>query len=202
MYSQNNEEQIITDFFQDTVGRFLDIGAYTGKELSNTCRLAELGWSGVLVEPSPLVMPALLQLHGGNNRMHIVNAAVCPDAVYEQCDGLSVFFDSGGDAVSTTSIAHKQKWEQGANSTFRQFFINPLPLSRLLHQFGTNFDFISIDVESTNWSLFCAMPWAELRTTRMVCVEHDGRHVEMQRMLEPFGFRERAFNGENLILVR
>ena len=51
-YSQNDEEKVILGWFRDKkkkVGRFLDVGAYTGLELSNTRALMEKGWSGVCV---------------------------------------------------------------------------------------------------------------------------------------------------------
>jgi len=201
-YSQNDEEAIITEFFGESKGRFLDIGAYNGLDFSNTHRLALLGWSGVLVEPSPSVMPDLLNLYKDNAKMVIINAAVCPDEVYAQHGGLCAFYDSCGDAISTTSQEHVQKWTQGWNSNFREMFIHPLPLKMLFDQMGTEFDFISIDVESTNWSLFQSVPWAAMTKTRMICIEHDGMHEPMKQHLSGHGFKEHAFNGENLILTR
>ncbi len=53
MYSQNNEEQIIIEYFKDFKGHLLDIGANDGLTLSNSRKLIELGWTGDLVEPSP-----------------------------------------------------------------------------------------------------------------------------------------------------
>ena len=50
MYSQNNEEEIILNFFKEKKGIFLDLGAYDGIGLSNTRALAEKGWKGVCVE--------------------------------------------------------------------------------------------------------------------------------------------------------
>ena len=40
MYSQNNEEQIILEYFKDFKGNLLDIGANDGVTLSNTRKLA------------------------------------------------------------------------------------------------------------------------------------------------------------------
>ena len=54
LYSQNNEQTYILEAFAEkSDGRFLDIGAYDAKLLSNTRALYERGWSGVMVEPSP-----------------------------------------------------------------------------------------------------------------------------------------------------
>ena len=67
MYSQNDEEKIILDLLKDQpVGRLLDIGAFDGKTFSNSLALFEKGWSGVVVEPNPESLVALIKLHGKN----------------------------------------------------------------------------------------------------------------------------------------
>ena len=45
MYSQNNEEQVILDYFGNKIGNLLDIGANDGITLSNSRKLIELGWA-------------------------------------------------------------------------------------------------------------------------------------------------------------
>ncbi len=55
-YTQNNEEQIFIDYFKNQNPSelcVLDIGANDGKTFSNSLRLIELGWSAILIEPSP-----------------------------------------------------------------------------------------------------------------------------------------------------
>ena len=54
MYSQRDEEKYILEAFDGkTDGRFLDIGAWHPTVFSNTRALIEMGWSGVMIEPSP-----------------------------------------------------------------------------------------------------------------------------------------------------
>jgi FkbM family methyltransferase len=198
-YSQNDEEVVIVDFFQKaglTQGRFLDIGAYDGKAFSNTLRLAELGWGGVCVEPSPSVFPALLKLHGDNPNIVLINAAVGFSA------GLVEFYDAGGDAISTTSVPHMQKWQMGWSVNYKRFFVYTVPISELFAHFGMAFEFINIDVEDANWSLFQALPFNLLERTRMICIEHDGMADRMLALAAPYGFRQVYMNGENLILAR
>src|SRR6186713_1166854 len=73
MYSQNNEEQIILDYFREGKrGKVLDIGANDGITFSNSAKLIELGWSAVLVEPSPIAYQRLLQQH----KQHIADGRV------------------------------------------------------------------------------------------------------------------------------
>ena len=200
MYSQHNEEEIITAELARmgvATGRFLDIGAWDGKGFSNTYRLAELGWHGVCVEASPTVFPGLIKNHAGNDKITLVNAAVSagPSKLVE-------WFDSGGDAISTTNTAHRDKWAAGWNVKFTSFWVYTTPMIALFDQFGFDFDFINIDVESTNAEMFRALPWVALKQTKLVCVEHDGYQQNMAQLAAQYGFHALHMNGENLILTR
>jgi FkbM family methyltransferase len=199
-YSQNNEEEIIVAEFERLgvkEGRFLDIGAWDGKGFSNTFRLAELGWSGVCVEASPTVFPALIKNHAGNPKMTLVNAVVAPNQ-----SKLVQWFDSGGDAISSTNPAHAAKWEAGWKVKFTPFWVFTMPVLTLFDQFGFDFDFINIDVESTNLELFLALPWKAIKQTKVICVEHDYHQNDMAQIAGAHGFRALSMNGENLILTR
>src|SRR5690349_17296774 len=63
MFSQNNEEKFILDYFSGKVGTFCDIGSNDGKTFSNTYAISQLGWCGVLIEPSPRAFYKLKQLY-------------------------------------------------------------------------------------------------------------------------------------------
>ncbi len=198
MYSQNDEEVHILAALSGTVGRFLDIGAHDGHTLSNTMALAERGWGGVCVEPSPNVFPALLNTHEARPNIICVNAPVIPGDRAR----LMKFYDSRGDLVSTTVPEHVVKWESGANVQFREFMVIGLPLSLLLSDLGYDFQFLNLDVESANLELFRDIPERLWRSLRCVCVEHDGHSDEMAGIAASFGFRQIAWNGENLILAK
>lgn len=196
MYSQNNEEAVILEALAGTPkGRFLDIGAYDGKTFSNTLRLAELGWSGVCVEPSPTVFPALLKLHGNNPDIMLVNCAVGVS------DDWLEFYDANGDAVSSSDVVHVGKWSTG-NVKFTKFMLRALPVDLLFKTFGVDYTFINLDVESLNWALFQMIPWEQLKNLKVICVEHDGHHDAMAAVALKHGFKKIGFNGENLILAR
>jgi FkbM family methyltransferase len=197
MYSQNNEESVILSVLGDLpVGRFLDIGAYDGKTFSNTLALAEKGWTGVCVEPSPGPFNALLALHGKRDGIKLVNAAVAA------VPGLMPFYDSGGDAVSTLDTEHVKKWTAGYGSAFSTFYTNAITMPMLFETFGLDYQFINLDVESANLVLFSLIPLEKLPQLKLICVEHDGHYDEMERGASLFGFTRIAFNGENIILAR
>lgn len=60
MYSQYNEDDKIFKFIdKKNTGTYIDIGAGKPKEISNTYMLYEMGWNGLLIEPSPNLVPDL-----------------------------------------------------------------------------------------------------------------------------------------------
>ena len=197
-FSQNNEEFIIVDYLKGVTGRFCDVGAFDGKTFSNTLRLVELGWSGVCVEPSPTVFPKLMETHKGNTKITLVQAAITADPASK----VAIWYDSGGDAISTTNIAHKQKWEAGYGSHFQSFYVWMLPVASLFATFGYDFEFINLDVESANLEIFLELPWPKLAKTRLICVEHDGHYQQMMEFAKAFGFKQISMNGENLLMAR
>lgn len=198
MYSQNREEEIIVGLLnaEKKVGHFLDVGAYDGKTFSNTLRLVELGWSGVCIEPSPTVFPALLKLHADNERVALVNAAVAPQ------NGFLEFWDSGGDAISTTDAAHREKWKAGYHAKFSKLMVYTITFNDLFTQFGTLFDFINLDVEGVSADMFMLLPLQSLEHCRVICIEHDGKLQEIQAHASRFGFQYVWHSGENIILCR
>jgi FkbM family methyltransferase len=199
MYSQNNEEEIILGHLKDLpTGRFLDIGAYDGQTFSNTLALAERGWGGVCIEPSPITFVKLAELHRDRPAIELVNAAI----VAQNINMPVVFWDSHGDGVSTVIDAHKTKWEKGSSVKFQKFWIYPMPLNVLFAGVGYDFDFINLDVEGHSADLFLMLPLARLTKCRCICIEHDGREPELMTYAAAFGYAPAGHNGENLILSR
>lgn len=194
MYSQNDEERYILDFFAGQTGRFLDIGAFDGKRLSNTFALAERGWEGVCIEPSPSVFLRLLETHKGNDRIILINGAL------HSSHELLPFYDSNGDAVSSLdNAAHLAKWNI---VPFTKFFVPTLDIAEFAACFGWNFQFINLDVEGNNVHLLENIPLQLCNNLRMLCIEHDSMESRIMDILAPYHFKRLAHNAENLILTR
>lgn len=198
MYSQNDEEKYILEALDGTVGRFLDIGAHDGRTLSNTMALAERGWEGVCVEPSPNVFPALLKTHEKRPGIKCVNAPIIPGNEAR----VMPFYDSRGDLVSTTVQDHVVRWESGSEVRFREFLVMGMPLRALLATVGMDFQFLNLDVESANLELFLDLPEQLMRNLKCICVEHDTFYTKITGYAASFGFSLVAQNGENLIFSK
>jgi len=62
MYSQHDEQLYIVEYFIDKPNsKFIDIGGFNPFKFSNTRCLYELGWSGVVVEPSPTCFQSFIK---------------------------------------------------------------------------------------------------------------------------------------------
>lgn len=193
-YSQNDEQRVIVDFFAGQIGRFLDIGAYNGRTFSNTRRLLELGWDGVLVEPCPSVIGALR-----NNVMEFGSKAVVLECAVTSKNGRVKFYDDGGGAVATTSSDHALKWP---TARYIETEVDSVTPDTLLNMTEGDFDFVKIDTEGTNVEIVRLMPWDRLARCRLICAEHESNDDAIVETLEPLGFKGIARNGENLILAR
>lgn len=196
MYSQNNEEEIIASFFAGTQAvnrRFLDIGAYNPFKFSNTRKLYENGWGGVFIEPSPSCFSNFIKEYGTCDRVILINALL------GESDCEADFWDSNGDAVSSTSQQHAEKWQR-SGAKFEKVRVNCVSPGTLFGFVGKHFDFINIDTESTNVEVFALIPDDVFMNALLVCIEHDNRDQVFLSRLEPMGYRIIARNGENLIL--
>ena len=198
VYSQNDEERHILEALgQIPDGTFLDIGAFDGKTFSNTLALLERGWRGALIEPSPSVFPSLVKnLESYRDRISLYNFAVSVEG------GPKTFWDSQGKAICTLSVEHKDKWEANDGVNMTPYTVMTIGVQELLELVGTDFHFVNLDVEGTNWDLFSAIAWDHFTTLRAVCVEHDKHVEEMLAALTPLGFRFVTCNPENLIVAR
>lgn len=199
MYSQNNEQEHIDNFFSGKKGTFIDIGAYDGKTFSNTLSLLEQGWKGFMVEPSPSVFLKLVENTKKFKPVYI-NCAIALEST------LIKFHDSRGDAISSFDEAHVEKWKAGYKCDFDPFMIKTITIDELLRFTGNDIQFINLDVEGLNHALFNVLyayiVSGNLSKLKMLCVEHDGQYEDIERRMGNLGFRKILFNGENLILVR
>lgn len=191
-YTQNEEElYIIRSLSSISKGRFLDIGAHDGITFSSTRRLWELGWTGVYVEPSPDVLPALIKNAGEHCK-------VFPVAIAENC-GIMDFYSAGGDMLGTLSQKHVSLWEPVVN--FRRVKVEVIDIQELSERAGTSFDFINIDVEGLNLEVFNQFDW-KVWNPKCICVEYESHGQHITNVLTMLGYKLVYKSGENLVFSK
>ncbi len=189
-FSQNDEEQAILEYFKDKpTGKFLDIGAFEGKTFSNVYQLVLNGWQGVSIEASPLNFVNLR-----NNYKDKPVQLIC-GAINTDTGGITKFYDTEGDAVGTTEETNHNIWKDAVK--FHEIYVTQFSLGNFIKNFGTDFDFISVDTEGTSAKLFVRM--LDLFTPQLWCVEFDGYIDLCIQMAGEYGYKEIHRTGENIL---
>lgn len=180
MYSQNNEEQWITDYFGGHVGTLLDLGANDGITLSNSRAAILRGWSGVLVEASPQTFARLRYLYHGNENIEVHNAAMSIRS------GSAELYESGshlntGDTgiLSTLVQAERDKW--APTTHFSPVWVECLTFQDLLKrsQFS-EFDLITMDIEGMDETVLMQMDLSAMGV-KMLIIENN---VDLQAVTD------------------
>lgn len=204
MYSQNREEEAIVNYFgKDFKGKFLDIGANDGVTLSNTRALAEAGWCGVLVEPSPR---AYARLEANYSMLQTKGCFYMYRYAIGEINGMVMLDESGPliskyDVALVSTIVESEKarfakvvtYEKSPVECFTyKTFLNRLPIK--------SFDFISIDAEGCDEIILKQIDVSE---TKCICIEWNGN----QNLKNSFSAILKDFkiiytSGENLIYAR
>lgn len=191
-YSQYDEQQHILGIVGLRLsGRFLDIGAWDAKTFSNSRALIELGWSGILIEPSPGPLRGLVKEYGTCERIKVIGAAVT-------VQGGLIELEVTDDAVTMAASAPQIEEWRGTAGFFGKLTVPSISMQELFNQFGGDFDFVSIDTEGTSVNLFAEMLRIGPRP-RCVCLEHDNRLVEIAQYAEAAHYRQVHLNGTNVI---
>jgi len=155
-----------------TEGCFVEVGAYDGEYVSNTCALADMGWKGFYIEPVPEYFERCRKRHAGNGAVLVRNVAIGDreDTVTLNIGGpLSTMNDKMVDNFLELD------WAKTLFSTREQITVKQVTLQEFLtaQQVPVNFDLLVIDVEGYEWTVLKNFDIA-LWQPKMVIIElHD-----------------------------
>jgi FkbM family methyltransferase len=200
MKSQNNEAQIVANYFGNFKGTVLDIGANDGQTFSNSYDLIKSGWSGVLIEPGS-VFTQLQELHKDNK------AVTCYQLAIADKEQMLTFYESGAHVkngtdsglVSTLDYNETIRWRNnGVEFTERK--VQAVPFS-WVYKWHKQFDFITIDAESNDWIILQQINLSNVGC-KCICIEWNGIHsldLLYSEYMSKFKLREISRNRENII---
>ncbi len=185
VYSQNNEQDVILDYFKDFKGKFLDIGANDGLTFSNSRALAEIGWQGTLIEPSPEPFKRLKALYN-KTKCKVLNIAIGDSS------GEITFYDCVDTLLSSTNLELVKSW----NRPYEEIKVKVKTFNEAVPV--NDFDFITIDAESMDLIILRQI---DLTNVKCLCIEH-GNTIEAEILEYCTGFKTILRNYENLILIK
>ncbi len=203
MKSQNNEAQIVSDYFKGFKGTVLDIGANDGMTFSNSYDLIKNGWSGVLFEPGQ-VFKELENLYIDNSNVNCYQLAIT-----EKQEQLT-FYQSGAHVkngkdtglVSTLDYNETIRW-RNSGVEFTETKIQAVPFSWVL-KWHKYFDFITIDAEGNDLQILKQIDLDRVGC-KCLCIEHNGDidlKIHYSNIARFYGLKWLAENKENLIFAK
>lgn len=203
MKSQNNEAQIVANYFKGRKGTLLDIGANDGMTFSNSYDLIKDGWKGVLIEPGQ-VFNKLQNLYTNNSNVN------CYQLALSDKEQIITFYESGAHVkngtdqglVSTLNPDETIRWRnQGVEFTERK--VQAVPFS-WVYKWHKQFDFITIDAEGFDLQILRQINLTQVGC-KCLCIEHNGvidLKREISNYVGAYGLRLIAENRENLIFAK
>lgn len=203
MHSQNCEEQYILEYFEGQKGTFIDIGANEGITFSNTRALAELGWSGCFVEPSPKAFERLKKNYKGLSGFYFYNVALGNHngtAILQESASLISTSDVG--LVSTFEVSEMQRFKK--ITTYEPVSVKMFKWKTFYNRLKIKeFTMVNLDVEGFEMHI---LPDMDLSKTKLLVIEHNGKQELKKAYLEcttKYGLDKIIYeSGENLIIVR
>ncbi len=203
MYSQNNEEAILLNYFRGYTGTILDLGANDGKILSNSYQLIKNGWTGVLVDASFESIEEAKENHKYSSRVFFHNVGIGKEDGEFELHHSDTHLNKGDRSLLSTFCKEDfDKWKGCTKFTSRmvkcvtwQTFYRACEVKKL--------DAITIDIEGLDYFILTQIDLGQTET-KLVCVEWNGR--EMKKYVDycsRFGLSKLLLrNGENLILAK
>lgn len=162
-YSQYGEDLFVAEYFEGRTGMFLEIGALDGIKDSNCRKLAEMGWSGVAIEPNPHLFLKLLKNYKGFD-VHPICALVTGN------HGIRTLH-LNQDGLTTTCPDIFAQWLERDDVHFYGSCFSPcITPDDIVKLFGDHFDFVSVDAEGMDQEIVAASKNL-LKHTGLLCIE-------------------------------
>ena len=206
MYSQKGEDNFIIKFFNGRIGTLLDVGANDGRAFSNSLKLIEDGWDGVMVDASPRAFAKLKENHKDRKNVYLFNYALTDH------DGECELYESGWirlgkhtpdnvGLVSTISEQWKGAWKRARYEkitvpckTFKTF-LEESPIKK--------FNFITIDIEGEDAKLLEQIDLKEIGC-ELLCIEYiyPEMIITLTEICKNKGYKEVGRTKTNLLFAK
>mgnify|MGYP001170407793 CR=1 FL=1 len=187
----SSKSQICQDWFvleslnYKKSGYFVEVGAASGVELSNTFLLEKkYGWDGILSEPSP----------GWKENLE-ANRSCKKDyrCVYSESGKTVNFYQTTEKEYSTISNFSNSDKHQSKRRSFIQYEIATITLNDLLkeHNAPLEMDYLSIDTEGSEYAILEHLDFKKY-SFKVITVEHNNtvNKTLIDKLLEKNGYKK------------
>lgn len=196
--SQNNEAEVVINYFAGRTGTLLSLGENDGTNLSNSYDLISLGWSADLFEPIKGNSDKIVKTHIDNPAVNVHNHGIANTTAWMP------LYVTGGSVIAVLDKKLLADWNYEMQYEMMASFLTFKDASAyLLH--GRKYQFITIDCEGMDWDILQQMNLAELGC-ECICLEQgnsEENYLRMKKYCAGFGLtKELLYNFENVILAK
>lgn len=184
MTSQYGEDVLLWKFFHGKRdGFYIEVGAYDGVGFSNTYFFEAIGWSGILIEPTPEFYDRCVVSRPYSRILNVViGDGVTPEmrfSIAEGSSGIGTLSYAGDNSAQLERI----KREGGTVTTTR---IPAYSLNEILKAHQGPIDFISIDVEGSEMDVLRGFDLGKFRP-RVLVIEDNSNGADARAREWLFG---------------
>lgn len=182
-------------------GFYVDVGAHSPDLFNNTKRFYEKGWTGINIEPNPVLFETIQKKRKKDMNLNIGIG---------KKGGIATFYEFESDSLSTFSEKEKKAKEKLGYKLKKEHKINVLSLKDVFKKYSRNkIDFISVDTEGLDYEVLESNDWVKYRPT-LVCVEtgefgnmlnskRSTKKEKIQKLMIENNYAEVFTNGLNTI---
>lgn len=187
-YAQNFEDRIIEAFFPDVkAGTYVDVGANHPFYHSVTKIFYDMGWSGINVEPNPMLFEQIAEQRPKDKNL-MIGLGNKPGElelrVYHSLDGL--------EGISTLAKEMKDNYATRTDKNTKRFSdvkIQVETLKDALKKQGLNhIHFLKVDVEGYEYEVLEGNDWEKFRP-ELICIEANHIMKDWRPILKKANYR-------------
>jgi FkbM family methyltransferase len=202
-YSQVGQDKYVHEhFFRDRKGGvFVELGAYDGITGSNACFFErEMGWTGLCVEPSPVIFEKLRAAR----TCPCVQAAVAPQPGKVSFLQIPEYADQLSGIIDSYHPLHKQiidRVAQGRKAP-QVIEVECVTFNDLMTKHNIqHIDFLSLDTEGGEYEILKSINWDKVGID-VITVEDKYNDTRIQPFLESKGMHVEKRLVQDVIYVR
>ena len=174
-YSQFGEDIIISNYFGNFVGKYVDIGCYHPIKYSNTALLHKKGWTGINIDLNKTSIDLF-----NSCRKNDLNIFAC---LSDKIEDIEIFFDSEFSALNSIYSDNVQKFNL---KNLKKLKIKSKIFPQLIKE---NFDFLNIDCEGSDLKILKTIDLKKY-TPRVIIVEVSKKDKnEIYNYLNIYGYK-------------
>jgi FkbM family methyltransferase len=162
-------------------GLFVEVGAYDGISFSNSSCLADVGWTGILIEPIPEFARACRDRYRGNGRIQVVEAAVGAASSNVEITVAGSLTTTNGTLLDRYRTTY---WAKASTRRTSRLTVPQRTLDEILNAMVRErpIDVLIVDVEGAEAAVFAGFNLARWMP-RMMIVELSDTHPDLHAIL-------------------